>query len=227
MLVAFAWIPAKPHQPNEDLVAATSDAVVLLDGAGTPAGSESGCVHGVAWVARRLGTALLTSMTRDDDSNLVECLAASIKEVCSLHADTCDLEHPGSPSATVVALRFSNMLSIILYSLIRCWPWISRLGCALLPMTARRRSAGSSAPRWTHCRMERPNMKRRTGSMSRTYALTGIGPAGSGWRAQSQKRPRRRSRAQCRERRYELRRSSATAQADSSTGSALPHGKTC
>jgi Protein phosphatase 2C len=105
VLVVFASIPAKPNQRNEDFVAATSDAVVLLDGAGTPAGSESGCVHGVTWFVRRLGTALLSSMTRNDDSDLAQCLAASIREVCSLHVDTCDLGHPGSPSATVVALK--------------------------------------------------------------------------------------------------------------------------
>jgi hypothetical protein len=105
VLVALASIPAEPNQPNEDFVAATLDAVVLLDGAGTPTGSESGCVHGVAWFARRLGIALLSSMTPVDASDLAECLAASIREVRSLHGDTCDLEHPGSPSATVVALK--------------------------------------------------------------------------------------------------------------------------
>ena len=105
MLVAFASIPAKPDQANEDFIAATSDAVVLLDGAGTPVGSESGCVHGVTWFVRRLGTALLSSLTSSDDPDLVQWLAASIREVRALHADTCDLAHPGSPSATVAALR--------------------------------------------------------------------------------------------------------------------------
>ncbi len=105
MLVAIASLPAKPNQPNEDFVAATSEAVVLLDGAGTPAGSASGCVHGVAWFARRLGTSLLAAIAREDDSNLVGCLAASISKVRAFHADTCDLEHPGSPSATVLALK--------------------------------------------------------------------------------------------------------------------------
>jgi Protein phosphatase 2C len=105
VLVVFASIPAKAGQPNEDFVAATPDAVVLLDGAGNPTGSESGCVHGVAWFVRRLGNALLASMTQDDDSDLGGCLAASIAAVRSLHADTCDLAHPGSPSATVVAVK--------------------------------------------------------------------------------------------------------------------------
>jgi Protein phosphatase 2C len=105
VLVTLASIPAKPNQPNEDFVAATPNAVVLLDGAGTPSGSESGCVHGVAWFARRLGTTLLSAITADEGSDLVECLSASIREVRGLHSDTCDLEHPGSPSATVIALK--------------------------------------------------------------------------------------------------------------------------
>jgi hypothetical protein len=105
VLVTFASIPAKPDQPNEDFVAATPDAVVLLDGAGTPIGSESGCVHGVTWFVRRLGTALLSSLTSSDDSDLVQCVAASIRNVRSLHSGTCDMAHPGSPSATVVVLR--------------------------------------------------------------------------------------------------------------------------
>jgi hypothetical protein len=105
VLVAFASIPAKPNQPNDDFVAATPDAVVLLDGAGTPTGSESGCIHGVAWFVRQLGSALLASMTRDDASDLGGCLAASIADVRSIHSDTCDLAHPGSPSATVVAVK--------------------------------------------------------------------------------------------------------------------------
>jgi hypothetical protein len=105
VLVAFDSLPAKTGQPNEDFVTATPDAVVLLDGAGTPIGSESGCVHGVAWFVRRLGSALLASMMRDDDPDLRECLAASIADIHSLHADTCDLAHPGSPSATVVAVK--------------------------------------------------------------------------------------------------------------------------
>jgi hypothetical protein len=105
VLVVLDSIPAKTRQPNEDFVAATPDAVVLLDGAGTPAGSESGCVHGVGWFVRRLGSALLASLMRDDDLDLQECLALSIADVGSLHADTCDLAHPGGPSATVVAVK--------------------------------------------------------------------------------------------------------------------------
>lgn len=103
MRVTFAT-EAAPGRPNEDFAAATSDAVVLLDGAGTPPGSDSGCSHGVAWYSRTLGSTLLASMTQGDGA-LLELLADGIKAVSSLHDGTCDLSHPGSPSATVVMLR--------------------------------------------------------------------------------------------------------------------------
>ncbi|WP_084964577.1 protein phosphatase 2C domain-containing protein [Thermoactinospora rubra] len=103
MRVTFAT-QAAPGRPNEDFVAATPDAVVLLDGSGTPPGSESGCSHGVAWYARTLGSTLLAAMTQSAGP-LPELLAEGIKTVASLHDGTCDLTHPGSPSATVIMLR--------------------------------------------------------------------------------------------------------------------------
>jgi hypothetical protein len=62
-------------------------------------------MHGVAWFVRQLGTALLSSIATDVTADLAACLAQSIEHNRSLHASTCDLDHPGSPSATVVALR--------------------------------------------------------------------------------------------------------------------------
>ncbi|MEO3800140.1 protein phosphatase 2C domain-containing protein [Nonomuraea sp. B1E8] len=106
MRVTFAT-EAVPGRPNEDFVAATADAAVLLDGAGTPPGSESGCSHSVAWFSRSLGSTLLASMTQGTGT-LAELLAQGIKTVASLHDGTCDLSHPGSPSATVTMLRHTN-----------------------------------------------------------------------------------------------------------------------
>ncbi|MFI7641588.1 protein phosphatase 2C domain-containing protein [Nonomuraea sp. NPDC049400] len=103
MRATFATDPA-PGQVNEDYVAVGPEAAVLLDGAGTPAGSESGCLHGVAWYARTLGSTLLAAMTQSAGA-LPDLLATGIKTVSSQHDDTCDLTHPGSPSATVVMLR--------------------------------------------------------------------------------------------------------------------------
>ncbi|MEV5413579.1 protein phosphatase 2C domain-containing protein [Thermopolyspora sp. NPDC052614] len=104
MRVTFASEPAHPGRANEDFIAATPQAVVLLDGAGTPAGVDSGCSHGVAWYSHTLGSTLLASVTQSAGA-LPELLAEGIKTVASLHDSTCDLAHPGSPSATVVVLR--------------------------------------------------------------------------------------------------------------------------
>ncbi|WP_431933658.1 integrase [Nonomuraea jabiensis] len=106
MRVTFAS-EVGPGPLNEDFVAATPDAVVLLDGAGTPPGSGSGCSHGVAWYSHTLGSILLASMTQSAGS-LAELLAEGIKTVSSLHDGTCDLAHSGSPSATVIMLRRTN-----------------------------------------------------------------------------------------------------------------------
>ncbi|MER5644773.1 protein phosphatase 2C domain-containing protein [Streptosporangium sp. NPDC002524] len=95
---------AAGNDDNEDFFGATPDAFVLLDGAGTPAGAESGCDHGVGWYVRSLGSTLLAGMTQDTGT-LTEILANGIKAVASLHDFVCDLTHPGSPSATVVMVR--------------------------------------------------------------------------------------------------------------------------
>ncbi|MCC9311872.1 protein phosphatase 2C domain-containing protein [Kitasatospora sp. RB6PN24] len=105
MRIEIATEPAHPDRPNEDFVAASPNAVVLLDGAGTPAGSDSGCSHGVAWYVSRLGVSLLAEATNRPDQPLTECLAEAITQTAELHRDTCDLTHPGTPSATVIATR--------------------------------------------------------------------------------------------------------------------------
>jgi hypothetical protein len=97
--------PSRPDADNEDFAAVTPSAAVLLDGAGIPAGIESGCVHGVAWFARRLGAALLARMSEPSGGSMADCLRAAIAQVRSLHGGACDLEHPVTPTATVVAIR--------------------------------------------------------------------------------------------------------------------------
>jgi hypothetical protein len=101
----LATAPVGPEVENEDFAAVTPSAAVLLDGAGTPAGLETGCVHGIAWYARTLGTVLLSLITAADSRALADCLHAAISEVRSRHEDTCDLSHGGTPAATVVATR--------------------------------------------------------------------------------------------------------------------------
>jgi hypothetical protein len=101
----MATAPARPTADNEDFAVVSPSAAVLLDGAGIPAGIESGCAHGVAWFARTLGTALLARACDPASDSLSGCLRGAIAAVRSLHGGTCDLEHPWTPTATVVAIR--------------------------------------------------------------------------------------------------------------------------
>ncbi|GAA1806346.1 protein phosphatase 2C domain-containing protein [Actinomadura chokoriensis] len=70
---------------------------------GLQRGDHAG-VHSVSWYARNLG-GLLLAAAGDAAVGLGEALAVSIERVNALHATTCDLRHPGSPSATVALAR--------------------------------------------------------------------------------------------------------------------------
>src|SRR4030095_8887735 len=101
MLVSLATTPGMPDRSNDDFVAATTDAAVLLDGGGTRPGSASGFLHGVAWFVGQLGTALLARLVSTDKADLAGCLADAIAHVRGLHEGTRDLSHPGPASAPV------------------------------------------------------------------------------------------------------------------------------
>jgi Protein phosphatase 2C len=100
----LATEPGTPGWPNEDFAAVAPGAAVLLDGAGSPHGRDGGCVHGVAWYARTLG-GLLTAGVSEVGRPLREVLTRGIEQVYELHAGTCDLGHPATPSATVIMVR--------------------------------------------------------------------------------------------------------------------------
>ncbi|MFG1866689.1 hypothetical protein [Micromonospora arborensis] len=104
MRVSLATSAGRAERPNEDFVGAVPGAVVLLDGAGIP-GAEKVCSHGVAWYTHRLGGTLLGHLSRNDGRDLAGILASGIAEIAAEHGDTCDLEDPSSPQATVVMVR--------------------------------------------------------------------------------------------------------------------------
>jgi hypothetical protein len=104
MQFTYATRPGS-DKANEDFVGGVGEVAVLLDGAGGPAELANGCVHGTPWYVRNLGLQLLTYLSSEPETSLAELLAQSIAEVADMHSDTCDLEHPGSPSSTVAALR--------------------------------------------------------------------------------------------------------------------------
>jgi hypothetical protein len=105
MQVAMATEPGSPDRLNEDFAAAAPGAAVLLDGATTPAGVDTGCIHGVAWYARTLGTALLAAITAVPHIPLPQALAQAAGEVRAQHEHTCDLARRRTPGATVTAVR--------------------------------------------------------------------------------------------------------------------------
>ncbi|MFF3317638.1 protein phosphatase 2C domain-containing protein [Streptomyces sp. NPDC003035] len=95
---------SRPGGVNEDFAIASAECAVVLDGAGTPKGLPTGCVHGVAWFAQRLGT-MLHREAVESGRDLARCLATAIEGTAKLHRATCDVGSPFSPSATVAVLR--------------------------------------------------------------------------------------------------------------------------
>jgi hypothetical protein len=104
MFISFATRPAGPERESEDFFAATSNVAVLVDGEQAPAGSTSGCSHGVAWFARHLGMRCLDAADNESVS-LTDSLRTAIKQVVGLHEHTCDLSHPVAPAAGVAMVR--------------------------------------------------------------------------------------------------------------------------
>ncbi|WP_354641693.1 integrase [Kitasatospora camelliae] len=105
MQVELAAQPRRTDRTNEDFAAASPEALVLLDGSTSPATLDSGCRHGIAWYVRRLGVHLLARLTDRADRAITECLADAIVETAALHGGRCDLAHPNTPAAMVVAAR--------------------------------------------------------------------------------------------------------------------------
>lgn len=89
---------------NEDWSATTPDLVVVLDGATVR--TETGCRHGAAWFARKLGAAILSGAAVRS-TPLRDVLADAVGEVAQLHPE-CDLTHPGTPSAGVAIVRLDG-----------------------------------------------------------------------------------------------------------------------
>ncbi|GHJ92658.1 hypothetical protein SNE510_21770 [Streptomyces sp. NE5-10] len=94
----------RPGAPNEDFVLSSHTAVVVLDGAGMAPGIATGCGHGVAWYVEQLGARLHAAAVRGE-APLADCLAEAIGSTADAHRDTCAVDDPFSPSATVAVAR--------------------------------------------------------------------------------------------------------------------------
>lgn len=108
MRVTGVSTPTRPFRENEDWLGSGPGVVVVLDGCGRPdsiAGeNERGCVHGLPWYVKTLGTAVLRS-AGDLATPLDDALATAIAETATAHHGRCDLHHPSTPASTVVILR--------------------------------------------------------------------------------------------------------------------------
>lgn len=105
MDVSFASTAAVPGRPNEDLVLAAGNFVIVLDGVTSPPQVPTGCRHDPVWLVRTLAAALVADLLQDTGHDLRTTLGNAISAVRDQHAHTCDLTHPESPSSTVALLR--------------------------------------------------------------------------------------------------------------------------
>lgn len=95
MHMLAATEPGSRGQPNEDSFALAPDFAIVADGA--TARTHTGCVHGVAWFARRLAVAALSHAGEGP----ARALAFAIRETADAHRATCDLEDIATPGAAV------------------------------------------------------------------------------------------------------------------------------
>lgn len=101
--IAFETLAGSPDRVNEDWVAASPNAVIVLDGVTAPRVATRGCHHPVAWFTQQLGGRLL--MLLGEDLDMPDALASAIDQVVELHRDSCDLASPGVPAAAVAMIR--------------------------------------------------------------------------------------------------------------------------
>jgi len=106
VMQVWSYTASAPGQPeNEDQILRYGDLVGVLDGATAPEGFDTGCVHRPAWYVRRLAARIGVAAADRPAADLTEILATAIRAVRGDHGDGCDMDHPGTPSATVCLLR--------------------------------------------------------------------------------------------------------------------------
>jgi hypothetical protein len=95
MRVAAASEPGSPAKPNEDGAVVTAHMAAVLDGATVR--TETGCIHSVPWFVENLAG----SLAKHQEISPADALTAAITETAAAHRDTCELDHPGTPSAAL------------------------------------------------------------------------------------------------------------------------------
>ena len=80
MFFTSATAPGKSGVPNEDWVAATSDLIVVLDGATIR--TDTGCHHGVPWYTRKLGAGIIAGA-----ASRAQTLTGALADAITVKAD--------------------------------------------------------------------------------------------------------------------------------------------
>lgn len=102
MRVQVATDAGTNSAPSEDRALVGPNLVVVLDG--QTVRTETGCQHGVAWFVDHLASAIVEYA----DHTPVESLRTAIEHTAKLHAGTCNLDHPGTPSAAVAVIQVAG-----------------------------------------------------------------------------------------------------------------------
>jgi hypothetical protein len=97
--------PAPGRPVNEDHALAVGSLVAVFDGVTQPPDVDIGCPHGPAWYVQRLAARLVEVHLSQPADALSALLAAAIKAVRTDHGGSCDLNHPGTPAASLCMLR--------------------------------------------------------------------------------------------------------------------------
>jgi hypothetical protein len=119
------------ERPNEDYAVCGPDWAVLLDGATPLDDVDSGCIHDVPWLVRRLAAGIVACLIRDQ-MPLPDVLAEAIQRTCDAHARSCDLSNPDSPSSTVAIVRARD--EVLDYLVLGDSPVILRRGQEIVPI---------------------------------------------------------------------------------------------
>jgi hypothetical protein len=104
MIVGLSPDESIPTMHRSEFGVATLTTAVLVTGIASTPASQSRCVHGLGWLVRNLGIAVLKSVM-DRDHSISEELAQAVVNVNALHISTCDVYHPEFPSCAVVLLQ--------------------------------------------------------------------------------------------------------------------------
>jgi hypothetical protein len=99
--------PGSNDKLNEDWVAVSPRAAVVLDGVTVFDETTTGCKHGTPWYVNQLGAQLL-AIASTQSLPLRSVLARAISTVADLHSDTCDLSQVSAPSAAVAVMRIGQ-----------------------------------------------------------------------------------------------------------------------